>query len=224
MRVTLAGSGAVKVQGIGRKSRHRVVGRPIYRVSLDGRAEIFARVSYRDTRRRLHVTSTRSRPPDGTYFALSLRWESKPTALAPTGSDVARYRSVMAASLNEELITLLRKPLLAHVATVMPDGTPQSTPVWIDTDGENVLFNTAKGRVKHRNIVRNPAIAVSFVDDENIYRMVEIRGTADVVEDGADEHIDFLSKKYLNQDKYPFRQPGEERVIVRIRPVAIAGV
>lgn len=130
----------------------------------------------------------------------------------------------MPAPLSEDLLALLRKPLLAHVATVMPDGTPQSTPVWIDTDGEHVLFNTAKGRVKHRNILRNPAVALSFVDDENPYRMVEIRGTAEVVEDGADEHIDSLTKKYLNQDKYPFRQPGEERVIVRIRPVAIAGV
>lgn len=127
------------------------------------------------------------------------------------------------ASLGEDVLALLRKPLVAHVATVMPDGTPQSTPVWIDTDGEHVIFNTAKGRVKHRNIARNPAVAISFVDDENPYRMVEIRGTAEVIENGADDHIDFLSKKYLNQDKYPFRQPGEERVIVRVLPVAIAG-
>lgn len=129
----------------------------------------------------------------------------------------------MAASLSEDLLALLRKPLLIHVATVMADGTPQSTPVWVDTDGEHVLFNTAKGRVKHRNILRNPAVALSFVDDENPYRMVEIRGTAEVVEDGADEHIDYLTKKYLNQDTYPFRQPDEVRVIVRVRPVAIAG-
>ena len=120
-------------------------------------------------------------------------------------------------------MALLRKPLLVHVATVMPDGTPQSTPVWVDTDGEKVLFNTAKGRVKHRNMLRNPAVALSFVDDENPYRMFEIRGTVDLVEDGADDHIDFLAKKYLNEDKYPFRQPGEERAIVQVRPEAIAG-
>ena len=129
----------------------------------------------------------------------------------------------MAASLSEDLVALLRKPLLVHVATVMPDGTPQSTPVWVDTDGEKVLFNTAKGRVKHRNMLRNPAVALSLVDDENPYRMFEIRGTVDLVEDGADDHIDFLAKKYLNEDKYPFRQPGEERVIVQVRPEAIAG-
>ncbi len=128
----------------------------------------------------------------------------------------------MSSSLSDDVLALLHKPLMVHVATVMPDGTPQSTPVWIDTDGESVLFNTAKGRVKHRNILSNPAVALSFVDDENPYRMVEIRGTAEVVEEGADEHIDFLTKKYLNQEKYPFRQPGEERVIVRVRPVAIA--
>ena len=129
----------------------------------------------------------------------------------------------MAAPLSEALVALLRKPLLVHVATVMPDGTPQSTPVWVDTDGEKVLFNTAKGRVKHRNMLRNPAVALSFVDDENPYRMFEIRGTVDLVEDGADDHIDFLAKKYLNEDEYPFRQPGEERVIVQVRPEAIAG-
>ena len=130
----------------------------------------------------------------------------------------------MTASLSEDLLALLRRPLLVHVATVMPDGTPQSTPVWVDTDGENVLFNTAKGRVKHRNMLRNPAVALSFVDDENPYRMVEIRGTVELTEDGADDHIDLLAKKYLNEDTYPFRQPGEERIIVRVRPVAIAGV
>ncbi len=129
----------------------------------------------------------------------------------------------MTASLSGAVLTLLRRPLMAHVATVMPDGTPQSTPVWIDTDGTDVLFNTAKGRVKHRNLLQNPAVALSFVDDENPYRMIEIRGRAEMTEEGADEHIDAMAKKYLGQDSYPFRQPGEERIIVRIRPTAVAG-
>jgi len=129
----------------------------------------------------------------------------------------------MSATLSEEHIALLRKPLIAHLATVMPDGKPQSTPIWIDTDGESVFFNTAKGRVKHRNIARNPAVAISFVDDENSYRMVEIRGEAELIEEGADEHINTMAKKYLNQDVYPFRQPGEERIIVRVTPTAVAG-
>ncbi len=130
----------------------------------------------------------------------------------------------MAAQLTEDVIALLRKPVMAHVATVMPDGTPQSTPVWIDTDGTEVVFNTAKGRVKHRNLLQNPAVAISLVDDENPYRMIEIRGRAEMTEDGADEHIDAMAKKYLGQDTYPFRQPGEERIIVRILPTAVAGI
>ncbi|MDX6585267.1 MAG: hypothetical protein QOI10_4451 [Solirubrobacterales bacterium] len=130
----------------------------------------------------------------------------------------------MAAQLDEELVALLRKPLMVHVATVMPDGTPQTTPVWIDTDGTNVIFNTAKGRVKYRNILANPAVALSFVDDQNPYRMFEIRGTAEIVEEGADQHIDFMAKKYLDQDSYPFRQPGEQRVIVKVTPQKIAGM
>lgn len=129
----------------------------------------------------------------------------------------------MTASLSGDVLTLLRRPLMAHVATVMPDGTPQSTPVWIDTDGTDVLFNTAKGRVKHRNLLQNPAVAISLVDDENPYRMIEIRGRAEMTEEGADAHIDAMAKKYLGQDSYPFRQPGEERIIVRIRPTAVAG-
>lgn len=129
----------------------------------------------------------------------------------------------MTASLSGDVLTLLRRPLVAHVATVMADGTPQSTPVWIDTDGTDVLFNTAKGRVKHRNLLRNPAVALSFVDDENPYRMIEIRGRVEMTEEGADAHIDAMAKKYLGQDSYPFRQPGEERIIVRIHPTAVAG-
>lgn len=123
--------------------------------------------------------------------------------------------------LSDEVVALLRQPILVHVATVMSDGTPQSTPVWIDTDGTNVLFNTAKGRVKHRNLVRNPAVALSFVDEGDHYKMVEIRGQAELDEQGADAHIDAMAKKYLDQDTYPFRQPGEERIIVRIRPTSV---
>ena len=128
-----------------------------------------------------------------------------------------------ATTLTDDVLTLLRRPLMAHVATVMPDGTPQSTPVWIDTDGTDVLFNTAKGRVKHRNLLQSPAVAISFVDDENPYRMIEIRGRAEMTEEGADAHIDAMAKKYLGQDSYPFRQPGEERIIVRVHPTAVAG-
>ncbi len=130
----------------------------------------------------------------------------------------------MTAELDEELVALLRKPLIAFVATVMRDGTPQCTPIWIDTDGTDVIFNTSRSRVKYRNIRRNPAVAISFVDSDNQFRMVEIRGIAEIVEEGGIEHINFMAKKYLGQDTYPFLQPGEERVIVRVHPKAIAGM
>ena len=126
-------------------------------------------------------------------------------------------------TLTEEHASLLRRPVIAHVATVGADGAPHSTPVWVDTDGEVVIFNTAKGRVKTRNIERNPLVALSLVNDENPYQMLEIRGRAELVSEGADAHIDYLAKKYLGQDSYPFRQPGEERVIVRVVPTSVAG-
>ncbi|MER7167744.1 PPOX class F420-dependent oxidoreductase [Micromonospora sp. NPDC000207] len=113
---------------------------------------------------------------------------------------------------------LLAEPQLAHVATIEPDGSPHVTPVWVDTDGEHIIFNTAKGRQKYTNIQRNPVVAVSVVDKADDYRTLWVKGTAEFVEEGADEHIDRMTQKYLGQETYPFRQAGEERVIVRITP------
>lgn len=124
----------------------------------------------------------------------------------------------MTKKLSSQEIELLNEPQIANVATVMADGSPQVTPVWIDTDGEHVLFNTAKGRVKHRNLLRNPKVAISVVDRNDQYRLVVLRGTAEFVEDGADEHIDKLAKKYLGADSYPFRKADEQRVIVKVTP------
>jgi PPOX class probable F420-dependent enzyme len=120
--------------------------------------------------------------------------------------------------LTEEDVKLLEEPQLAHVATVGPDGSPQVTPVWVDTDGEALLFNTAEGRVKHRNIVENPNVAVSITDRNDDYRVVTVRGRAELVHEGADDHIDKLAKKYLGADSYPFRKDDETRVIVRVVP------
>jgi PPOX class probable F420-dependent enzyme len=128
----------------------------------------------------------------------------------------------MPAKLSPEQTELLRRPVFVHVATVMPDGTPQSTPTWVDTDGEHVLLNTAKGRTKYENLRRVPEIAISLVDPQDPYKMLEIRGHAELIDEGADEHIDALAKKYLGKDHYPFRQPGEERVIVRVTPSRVA--
>jgi PPOX class probable F420-dependent enzyme len=124
----------------------------------------------------------------------------------------------MTKKLSPQEVELLTEPQIATVATVMADGSPQLTPVWVDTDGEAILFNTAKGRVKHRNLVRNPKVAVTVVDKNDYYRLVNVRGTAEIVEQGADEHIDKLAKKYLGADSYPWRKEGEERVIVRVVP------
>jgi PPOX class probable F420-dependent enzyme len=118
----------------------------------------------------------------------------------------------------------VKKPL-AILATVMPDGSPQATPVWFDfTDGK-IRVNTARGRVKDRNMTQNAKVALSIVDPENPYRHVQIRGVISrATEEGADAHIDSLAKKYLGQDKYPFRRDGEVRVMYEIDPISVSGM
>lgn len=105
-----------------------------------------------------------------------------------------------------------------HLATMMPDGTPQVTPVWVDHDDrEAVLVNTARGRQKERNIERDPRVGISVLDPENPYRYVSVRGEATLTEEGAVEHIDALARRYMGRERYPHH--GEEsgpRVIVRI--------
>jgi PPOX class probable F420-dependent enzyme len=101
----------------------------------------------------------------------------------------------------------------------MPDGSPQVTPVWCDYDGQHVLINSAKGRVKDRNMRRDPRVGLDIVDPDNPYRHLSIRGrVVSIDENGADEHIDKLAKKYLGQERYPRRAPGEVRVIYKIEP------
>ena len=113
------------------------------------------------------------------------------------------------------------KKAFAYVATSMPNGAPQLTPVWVDYDGECVVFNTALGRVKERNLRRNPMVALVVSDPQNPYRYIQVRGRVELSEEGADAHIDKLAKKYLGVDKYPYRQPGEVRLIVRITPESV---
>jgi PPOX class probable F420-dependent enzyme len=114
---------------------------------------------------------------------------------------------------------LFDKKAFAHIATVGTDGRPQVTPVWIDYDGTHVRFNTARGRVKTRNLERNPLVALSVQDPDNPYRYVQIQGrVTEMTEKGADAHIDALAKKYTGQDRYAHRKPGEVRVTVLITP------
>ena len=109
------------------------------------------------------------------------------------------------------------------VSTLMDDGTPQITPTWVDLeeqDGGYILINTAVGRVKHKNVSRNPNVALAIYDQNNPYDMVSVRGK--VVEqvngDAAEKHIDKLAKKYMGLDKYPGRSAGEKRIILKVKP------
>jgi PPOX class probable F420-dependent enzyme len=116
-------------------------------------------------------------------------------------------------------LDLFKKKAFAHLATVMPDGKPQVTPIWVDYDGRNVVFNTAEGRQKDKNLQRDARVAMSILDPDNPYRYLEVRGRiVERTHSGADQHIDAMAKKYLNQDKYPFRQPNEVRVIYKVQP------
>jgi len=119
----------------------------------------------------------------------------------------------------DKYLDLLQKPCFANLATLMPDGRPQVTPVWCDFDGTYVVVNSAKGRQKDRNMRRDNRVALSIMDLQNPYRYLEIRGTVDeITEDGARDHIDKMAKKYMGVDKYPYSQPGEVRVLYKIRP------
>jgi len=123
------------------------------------------------------------------------------------------------AAFPETFKDLLQRKAFATLATVGADGTPQVTPVWFDYDGTHIRFNTARGRVKDKNLGRNPVVALAIVDPDNPYRYVQVKGRiAEVTEAGADAHIDALSKKYTGQDRYPFRQPGEVRVTYKVLP------
>jgi len=114
---------------------------------------------------------------------------------------------------------LFEKKAFACLGTLMENGSPQVTPVWVDYDGEHVIFNSAKGRQKDRNVRRDPRVSLAISDPENPYRYLEIRGrVAEITEQGAAEHIDKMAKKYLGVDKYPYGQPGEVRVMYKVKP------
>jgi PPOX class probable F420-dependent enzyme len=119
----------------------------------------------------------------------------------------------------EKYLDLFQKKAFASLATLMPDGRPQVTPVWCDYDGTHVIVNSAKGRRKDKNMRRDPRVSLALMDPENPYRYLEVRGrVVEVTEQGADAHIDQMAKKYLDKDKYPFKQPGEVRVLYKIQP------
>ena len=131
----------------------------------------------------------------------------------------------MAAQIPEKIAKLFQEPNFAHLATIMPDGSPQVTPVWVDYDGTHILVNTAEGRQKPRNVRRDPRVAIDIYDQQNPYAAAWIRGrVVEVTTEGAEELIDKLAKRYIGQDRYPWRQPGEKRVIFKIVPEHVSSI
>jgi PPOX class probable F420-dependent enzyme len=131
----------------------------------------------------------------------------------------------MPETIPSQFSDLFQKKTFAALATLMPDGTPQVTPVWIDYDGKHVIVNSARGRQKDKNMKPGAPVAVVLIDPDNPYRHLQVRGRiAEVTEKGADEHIDRMAKRYLDKDKYPFRQPGEVRVLYKITPTSSSGM
>ena len=120
---------------------------------------------------------------------------------------------------------IFEKKAFAHLSTIMPDGSPQASAVWVDTDGPYILVNSAEGRLKDRNIRRDPRVAVSVTDPENPYLSLMIRGrVSKITNEGADAHIDKMAKKYMGVDEYPFRTADEVRVIYYIEPERVAAM
>lgn len=131
----------------------------------------------------------------------------------------------MAQLIPEKYLDLFEKKAFGHLATLMRDGSPQVTPVWVDYDGKYVRFNSALGRVKDKNVRRDPRVTMSIQDPSNPYRYLEIRGrVAEITEKGADDHINKLSQKYLGKPVYPNRQPGEVRVLYKIEPQKVSAM
>lgn len=125
----------------------------------------------------------------------------------------------MSQAIPDKYRDLFTKKAFASLATLMPDGQPQVTPVWCDVEGDLVIINTAKGRQKDRNLRRDPRVALAIIDPDNPYRYLELRGrVVEITEQGAAAHIDQMAKKYLGVDKYPYKNPDEVRVIFKIQP------
>lgn len=128
----------------------------------------------------------------------------------------------MADQTIEKYSDLFHKKAFANLGTLMSDGSPQVTPVWFDYDGHHIRINSALGRVKDKNIRRDPRVSLAILDPDNPYRYIQIRGkVVDITQKGADDHIDSLAQKYLGQAKYPYRQPGEVRVVYKIEPETV---
>ena len=131
----------------------------------------------------------------------------------------------MAGVIPDKYLDLFDKKAFGNLGTAMPDGSPQVTPVWVDYDGTHIRFNSALGRVKDKNVRRDPRVSIALLDPENPYRYLEIRGrVVEITQTGADAHIDALAKKYLGKDRYPFRKSGEVRVTYKVEPEKVSSM
>lgn len=129
----------------------------------------------------------------------------------------------MTLKLWEATKKLIEGKNFANLATLMPDGSPQVTPVWVDWEGETILVNTAEGRVKTNNVTRDPRVAISIFDQVNPYRKVVIRGrVVEVTKEGAEDHIDKMAMKYRGLAKYPWREPGISRILIKVKATSIS--
>ena len=130
----------------------------------------------------------------------------------------------MKTKLNEPQVALIKAKNFAFVGTLMPDGSPQVSPMWVEYDGEHVILNSEVTRAKVKNMQRDPRVTVCVSNHENPYEYLEIRGrVVAMTTEGAFDGIDMLSKKYLGQDKYPGNQPGDQRIILKVEPTRVVG-
>ena len=121
--------------------------------------------------------------------------------------------------MDSKVISLLNDKNLVYIATLMKDGSPQLSPVWANYEDEHILVNTAEGRIKHKNTLRDPRVAISVVSNSNPLDMTTIRGNVvQIIPDYDYKHADKLTKKYLDMEHYPFKRPGEKRIILKIKP------
>jgi PPOX class probable F420-dependent enzyme len=128
----------------------------------------------------------------------------------------------LAKKLAERVIKLIDRKNFAYLATLLPDGSPHVTPMWVDHEGDMLLMNTAIGRIKQRNITRDPRVSITIVDSNNPYDRIVIHGrVVSQAEQGADAHIDKLAKKYTGANKYQKASPTEKRIIIKIEPLRI---
>lgn len=126
------------------------------------------------------------------------------------------------AAIPDEYLDLFEKRAFGHLATLMPDGSPQVTPVWVDYDGRYILVNSAEGRVKDENMERDSRVAIAILDPDQPYRYLQVRGrVAEITTEGADEHIDKMAQKYMGVENYPNRRPGEVRKLYKIEPESV---